>query len=247
MGEEEPGTEDGLGKDVKDGIGDDLLVNGGVAGAVSDTPDTESGVSACLELLLPRSNLHGVDSPDDEGEATNGSEEVANLATLGGGGVAAVEDELPDNNEVGNAGNGVPAPLLGGLLRAEGSEKAGEDHDDVGNNGDGDVGTGKASEQGQVEEKERSGDGPVNVAGPVDLAVNVVLSGRDVLVVLLLGGVVVANAVAAGHGEVGESGEGDDEGGQDVIQTLGLGRVSGSLRCFDGLLYIPGGCSRTWR
>jgi hypothetical protein len=40
--------------------------------------------------------------------------------------------------------------------------------------------------------------------------------------VLLLGGVVVADTVAAGHGEVGESGEGDNEGGQDVIQTLGL-------------------------
>lgn len=45
MGEEEPGTEDGLGEDVKDGVGDDLLVNGGGAGAVSDTPDTENGVS----------------------------------------------------------------------------------------------------------------------------------------------------------------------------------------------------------
>lgn len=64
------------------------------------------------------------------------------------------------------------------------------------------------------------------------------LGGRDVLVVLLLGGVVVANAVAAGHGEVGESGEGDDEGGQDVIQTLGLWCVSRSLGCFDGLLAV---------
>ena len=178
-------------------------------------------------------NLHGVDGPDDEGEATNGSEEVANLATLGGGGVAAVEDELPDNNEVGNAGNGVPAPLLGGLLRAERGEKAGEDHDDVGNDGNQDVGTGKTSEQGQVEEEERSGDGPVNVASPVDLAVDVVLGGRDVLVVLFLGGVVVTNTVAAGHGEVGQSGKGDNEGGQDVVQTLGLGYVLVVVRVQD--------------
>lgn len=169
-----------------------------------------------------RPNLHRVDSPDDEGEATNGSEEVANLATLGGGGVAAVDNELPDDNEVGNAGNGVPAPLLGGLLRAERGEKAGEDHDDVGDNGDQDVGTGKTSQQGEVEEQERSGDGPVNVASPVNLAVDVVLSGRNVLVVLLLLGVVPANAVAAGHGEVGKGSERDDEGGEDVVKTLGL-------------------------
>lgn len=134
-------------------------------------------------------------------------------------------DELPDNDEVGNAGNGVPAPLLGGLLRAEGSEETSENHDDVCNNGDQDVGTGKTSEQRKVEEQKRSGDGPVNVTGPVDLAVDVVLGGGNVLVVLLLGGVVVADAVAAGHGEVRQSGEGDNEGGQDVVQTLGLGYV----------------------
>jgi hypothetical protein len=169
-----------------------------------------------------RANLHGVDGPDDEGEATDGGEEVANLATLGGSSVAAVENELPDNDEVGNAGDGVPAPLLSGLLRAERGEETSKNHDDVGDNGDGDVGTGKTSEQRKVEKEERGGDGPVNVAGPVDLAVDVVLGGRNVLVVLLLGGVVVADTVAAGHGEVGESGEGDNEGGQDVIQTLGL-------------------------
>lgn len=183
-----------------------------------------------------RFNLHRVDGPDDEGEATNGSEEVANLATLGGGRVAAVDDELPDNNEVGNAGNGVPAPLLGGLLRAEGGKETGEDHDDVGNNGNQDVGTGKTSEQRKVEEQERGGDGPVDVASPVDLAVDVVLGGGNVLVVLLLLGVVPANAVAAGHCEVGQGGEGHDEGGEDVIETLGLGCVSAlNSRFFCGL------------
>ena len=45
VGEQEPGTEDGLGEDVKDGVGDDLLVNGSVAGAVGDTPGTGNDVS----------------------------------------------------------------------------------------------------------------------------------------------------------------------------------------------------------
>jgi len=45
VGEEEPCTEDGLGEDVKDGVGDDLLVNVHVAGAISDTPDTRNNVS----------------------------------------------------------------------------------------------------------------------------------------------------------------------------------------------------------
>jgi hypothetical protein len=39
VGEEEPCTEDGLGKNVEDGVGDDLLVNVHVAATVSNTPD----------------------------------------------------------------------------------------------------------------------------------------------------------------------------------------------------------------
>jgi hypothetical protein len=45
VGEEEPCTEDGLGEDVKDSVGNDLLVNVHVAGAISDTPDTERNIS----------------------------------------------------------------------------------------------------------------------------------------------------------------------------------------------------------
>lgn len=246
VGEEEPGTEDGLGEDVKDGVGDDLLVNIHVAGAVGNTPDTKGPLAVERACAFALFNLHGVDSPDDEGEATNGSEEVANLATLGLSSVAAVEDELPDDNEVGNAGNRVPAPLLGGLLRAEGGEETSENHDDVGNNGNQDVGTGKTSEQRKVEEQERGGEGPVDVAGPVDLAVDVVLSGGNVLVVLLLLGVVPANSVAAGHGEVGQSGEGDNEGGEDVVQALGLGCVSLNSS-FDGFACLQSGRSRQGR
>jgi hypothetical protein len=37
---QEPQAEDGLGKDVKDGIGDNLTVNADFTGAVGNTPDT---------------------------------------------------------------------------------------------------------------------------------------------------------------------------------------------------------------
>ncbi len=131
-------------------------------------------------------------------------------------------DELPDDNEVGNAGNGVPAPLLGGALRAEGSEETGQDHDDIGNDGNEDGPAVHASEEAQIEEQERGGDGPVDVAGPVDLAVDVLLGVWNVLMLLLDDDVVVADAVAAGHGEVGQSGEGDDESSDDVVEAVFL-------------------------
>ena len=39
VGEEEPSTEDWLGEDVENGVGDDLLVDVQVARAVGNTPD----------------------------------------------------------------------------------------------------------------------------------------------------------------------------------------------------------------
>ena len=45
VGEEEPGTDNGLGQDVEDGIGNDLVVNANVAGAIGNTPDAGSSVS----------------------------------------------------------------------------------------------------------------------------------------------------------------------------------------------------------
>lgn len=39
MGEEKPKTEDGLGEDVEDSVGDDFAVDVDVAGSISDTPD----------------------------------------------------------------------------------------------------------------------------------------------------------------------------------------------------------------
>ena len=51
MREEEPGTEDWLGKDVEDSIGDDFLVDIHVAGAVGDTPDARSLVSNMTRML----------------------------------------------------------------------------------------------------------------------------------------------------------------------------------------------------
>lgn len=39
VAEEEPETENGLGEDIKNSVGDDLSVNAGLAGTVSNTPD----------------------------------------------------------------------------------------------------------------------------------------------------------------------------------------------------------------
>lgn len=175
-----------------------------------------------VQEWLSGCNLHWVDSPDDEREASNGSKELADLAALGHGLAASVDSELPDDDEVGNAGNSIPSPLLWCRARSEGSEEAGQDHDEISHHGDEDVSSVEASKQAQVEEEERRGDGPIDVTSPVDLTIDITGGVWDVLVGLAGLDVVQADTVTAGHGEVGAGGEGHDESGNDVIETLGL-------------------------
>ena len=59
MGEEKPESEDGLGKDVEDGICDNLGVNVDVARSISDTPDAMTcqwftGSKEACDLTLDR-------------------------------------------------------------------------------------------------------------------------------------------------------------------------------------------------
>lgn len=176
-----------------------------------------------MPKVVFENNLHRVDGPDDKSEASNGSKELANLTALSHGVGAAVNGEHPDDNEVGNAGNGVPAPLLGSALTAEGGEETGQNHDNIGNNSQKDVATAETGKQSQVKEEERGGQAPVDVTSPVDLAVDVVGGVRDVAVGVSDSGAVVADAVASGHGEVGQRSKGDNESGDNVVETLGNG------------------------
>lgn len=171
-------------------------------------------------------DLHWVDGPDDDGEASNGGVEAANLASLGRRGGTSVDDELPENNQVGNAGNGVPAPLLWGALRAKGREETGQDHDHVGDDGNKDVAAWSAGQEHEIEEQEWRGDGPIDITSPVDLAEDVLVRVWDVLVLVRLDDVVVADAVSGGHGEVRAGSKDNDHGGHNMVETLALRRLS---------------------
>ncbi len=173
------------------------------------------GTGACEDL-------HGIDGPEDQGEPTNGGEEGGGLVILLHGGLTTVDGELVDDDQVGNASHGVPAPL-GRLVDGESSEETGEDHDDVRHDGDEDAGTIHAGQEAEVEQQERGGDTPVNIAGPVDLTVDDVVGVWEVLLGVLDGDLVLADTITDSHGIVGDGGEGSDEGSQDVEQSFLLG------------------------
>lgn len=106
-------------------------------------------------------NSHRVGSPENEGEKTQGAEQLDDLSALGLDHFGSMESNVPDDKNVGDACNGVPAPLLGIALTAICRKQPGEDHDNISNNGHQCVSTIDASQQAQVEQEERRGYGPL--------------------------------------------------------------------------------------
>lgn len=167
-------------------------------------------------------NIHRVGSPEDESETSNGGEQGSDLATLCGSLLATVKSQVPDDNEVGNAGNGVVSPLARVLLATESGKETSQNHDEIGNNGKEDVCAVHASKERKIEEKHRGGNRPVNVTSPVDLTVDVLSGVGNVLVLLSDGGVVVRDTVTNCHGEIGDGGSHHDDGGNNMVKTLAL-------------------------
>ena len=102
--------------------------------------------------------------------------------------------KLIDDHEVGKTSDGIVTPLLS-TLRAKGSEQTGHDHDDIGNDGDENVGTAQACEEGKIQKQEWGGNTPVDITGPVYLTVDVLGGVGDVLVGFLDDSVVVCDTI----------------------------------------------------
>ena len=78
---------------------------------------------------------HWVDGPNDQGEASDGAIESLGLAVLLGNSPTTADGKLVNDDEIGNAAPGVPAPFPAILGLPKSSPKATQDHNDIGNNG----------------------------------------------------------------------------------------------------------------
>ena len=65
---------------------------------------------------------------------------------------------MPDDNQVGDTGNSVPAPLLRSAFLAESSEKTSEDHDEISTNGKQNVAAVETGQEAEVEQKQWGGE-----------------------------------------------------------------------------------------
>ena len=170
---------------------------------------------------------HGVGRPQDEGKQSQRSEKLRDLVSAGLDGVGAVQGDVPHHENVGNASNGIPAPLLGGLLTAVSCKESGQDHDQVGDDSHDSVGAVNAGQKAEVGQQEGRGNGPVDVPGKIDLTADVVVSVGDLVVVSLDLDAVQVGTVTGGHAEVRQGGSDRDECGDDVVETLRHGDVPG--------------------
>lgn len=163
---------------------------------------------------------HWVDSPQDQSETSDGTVEGLRLAILLGHSFSATNGKLVDNNEVGNAAPGVPAPLGGIVTLAESSEETSQDHNDVCNDCHHDVGSTETSKQGKIEKQKWSGNAPVNISCPIDLTEDLLVGIWDLLVLFSVGVRGVADTITNSHGEVGQEGESCDAASDDVEETF---------------------------
>jgi hypothetical protein len=190
--------------------------------------------------------LHWVRSPDNKREACNGGEEGADFLALGLSLSPSIDSEMPDDDQESDARNGVPSPLLGGTLASESSKEAGQDHDDISDDGHQNVGAIEAREQAKVEQKKRSRHSPVHVTGPEDLAFNHGEGVRDVVVLMTDLGGVNRDSVAGCHGEVGDGSRDGDDRGDDMVESTCLENVSRIHYRF-AMVHIRLGRATTWQ
>ena len=159
--------------------------------------------------------VHWVDGPEDQGESSDGAEEGGSAGIFAQNNTTSVEAELVYDDQVGNAGNGVPSPFWP-IFNSEGGEQTGQNHDDIGNKSYEDASTIETSQETQVEQEKWGGDTPVDVTGPVDLTLDDGGGVGEMLLGMLDLDLIVADTITNRHGKVGDGSKSSDESGQDV-------------------------------
>jgi hypothetical protein len=167
-----------------------------------------------------RSSLHGIDGPEDQGETSNGTKESLGLAIFTSSGSTTIEGKLVDDDNVRNAGKCIPAPFLA-ISVTKSSKHASEDHDQISNDGNENVGTTKASEEAEIKEQEWGSNTPVDVTCIVYFTLDDFDGIWNMLAVLLSDDDLVnSDAVTSGHCEVGQEGKGGDESSEDMEEAF---------------------------
>ncbi|GMF75612.1 unnamed protein product [Aspergillus oryzae] len=125
------------------------------------------------------------------------------------------------SREVADGADGEPDPSAGGMAGI-GAQDAGAEHDPIGDDGDKEMGTREAGQEGKIDEGQGVCQEPVEVPQPEDLTVDITMSVGDVLVVDRQDVVLVCYTFAGCECEIGDEGDCCGDGNQVVDDSLGL-------------------------
>merc|ERR1719265_1004285 len=189
-----------------------------VASIAGRDDDVEEGVghgllvSSDLARALSSEPDNGVGGPGDSSEGSDLVEDALDGRGLGGSrSLEAAEESAEDGHEHAHAKEPEVVLLL---ALEEGTDETGDDHEEIDAKEPKGLVVGGTGEAADVEELKRGGESPVDVTGVEELAA---VEFTDV------------DAVAGGHGEVGEGGNGSDAEGDDVVLAAAIGLGHGLL------------------
>lgn len=170
MSEQQPETEYWFSENIQNSISNNFCVDTDNSATFGQTPDATQYIS--LKIVIDNWRiLHRVDCPENQSEACNCSIEGLCLVVLGCYSGTTVPANLIDNCNVCNACNGVPSPFLA-LVMAVGSKAASNDHNEICNNCNKDVGSVQTCQKRKVEEEKWSSESPVNITCPIDFSID---------------------------------------------------------------------------
>lgn len=148
---------------------------------VEDSKEENLGVGRDVASTLTKDEGDGVEGPNDEESKRDLVVEAADLLRAEVAVAASRPDEGVEDVEHRRDGDGKEDPA-GTNVRVETGDETSDDHGDVGKDGNEDLAKGHTGQEGNVEDQERGGDEPVDVAGYEDLTL-----GRVTRVVTLVG------------------------------------------------------------
>lgn len=190
---------------------------------IENTVEDGLGVRVNDVATLGHTPGDGVEEPDKKGHESAHVEDTANIWAQSLGVRAGDQSQDVDNVEEGEHAEGPVTPLVG--CAGKSTNQTGDDHDLISDDSDENGGPWDTGGQEEVEEQERRGDEPVDVANVEDLASAVDTSAVD----LGRGGTTELDnnrglTEVRAHREVGDGGDHGDGSG-DVVEEAVRARL----------------------
>lgn len=193
---DEERTKDRLGQEIKNAVEDCLGVGSDDVAAFAYAPGDR------------------VENPKEGGQGTAIEVSTADVGADVAGVLAGGHGELPHDEKEGSTAEGIVTPLVAGLDQS--ANEASDDHDFVDKHKHEDRRPGHSSSEQQVQQEQRGGDNPINVASIENSTIGTGHLGVTAVKLNWNRG----HSQVGAHSEIGNAGDHADSSGDIVEDTL---------------------------